>query len=140
MAPPTNNELNEKKEKNCISVSPERKYYRIGSTFVKRSLQPHEWQKHNGYMHVPLFNMERVLNEAACIEFLANTGIPLPKLLGCFEDDGAAYLITEYVEGVGMDELEAKGQAIVTEELQRHLLTLKALKSDTWGGPGNMVS
>lgn len=69
-------------------------------------------------MHVPLFNMERVLNEGACLLFLADTGIPLPKLLGCFEDDGAAYLITEYVDGVGMNDLDAESQAVVAEELQ----------------------
>ncbi|KAM0514596.1 hypothetical protein ACHAPE_006591 [Trichoderma viride] len=139
MAPPTNSELNDKREKHCIGISPERKYFRVGSTFVKRSLRPCEWQKQNGYMHVPLFNMERVLNEGACLLFLADTGIPLPKLLGCFEDDGAAYLVTEYVDGVGMNNLDAEGQAVVTKELQRHVLTLKKLTSDTWGGPDKMV-
>jgi hypothetical protein len=139
MAPPTNCELNAKREKNCIAISPERKYFRVGSTFVKRSLRPCEWQKHNGYLHVPLFNLERILNEGACLLFLAEIGIPLPKLLGCFEDDGAAYLITEYMEGVGMNDLDAASQAVVAEELQRHVLTLKKLTSDTWGGPDKMV-
>lgn len=139
MAPPTNSELNERREKNCIAISHERKYFRVGNTWVKRSLRPHEWQKQNGYMHVPLFNMERILNEGACLLFLAQTGIPLPKSLACFEDDGAAYLVTEYVDGVGMDDLDAESQAVVTEELQRHILTLKKLTSDTWGGPDNMV-
>lgn len=90
-------------------------------------------------MHVPLFNMERVLNEGACLLFLADTGIPLPKLLGCFEDDGAAYLVTEYGDGVGMNDLDAESQAVVAEELQRHVLTLKKLTSDTWGGLDKMV-
>lgn len=90
-------------------------------------------------MHVPLFNMERVLNEGACLLFLADTGIPLPKLLGCFEDDGAAYLVTEYVDGAGMNDLDAESQAVVAEELQRHVFTLKNLTSDTWGGPDKMV-
>lgn len=83
--------------------------------------------------------MELVLNEGACLSFLAGSGIPLPKLHACFEDDGAAYLVTEYVEGVGMNELDAEKQAVVAKELQRHVLTLKKLTSDTWGGPDKMV-
>ncbi|KAL7922692.1 kinase-like protein [Trichoderma austrokoningii] len=139
MAPPTNHELNEKREKYCFNITPDKKYFHVGNTFVKRSLRPSEWQKHHCYLHVPLFGMELVLNEGACLSFLAETGIPLPKLLACFEDDGAAYLVTEYVEGVGMNELDAKSQAVVAEELQRHVLTLKRLTSDTWSGPDKMV-
>lgn len=84
--------------------------------------------------------MERVLNEGACLLFLADTGIPLPKLLGCFEDDGAAYLVTEYMDGIGMSDLDAESQAVVAEELQHHvrILTLKKLTSDTWGGPDSL--
>lgn len=140
MAPPTNQEVNEKREKHCVSVSVERKYFQVGNTWIKRSLRPTEWQKQNGYMHIPLFNTERILNEGACLEFLAeNTDIPLPQLIACFEDDGAAYLITEYVDGVGMNELDADGQAAVAVELQRHVQTLKKLTSNTWGGPGGVV-
>ncbi|KAM0267818.1 hypothetical protein ACHAQH_010079 [Verticillium albo-atrum] len=140
MAPPTNQELNAKREEHCVSVTPERKYYRCGETWIKRSLRPTEWQKHNGYMHVPIFNLERILNEGACLEFLSkNTNIPLPRLIACFEDDGAAYLVTEYVEGVGMNVLDTESQAIVAKELQRHTQTLKELTSDTWGGPGGVV-
>lgn len=140
MAPPTNQELNAKREEHCITVTPERKYYRVGNTWIKRSLRPTEWQKHNGYMHVPMFNLERVLNEGACLKLVADkTEIPLPKLFACFEDDGAAYLITEYVDGVGMNDLDVKSQSVVAEELQRHMQTLKKLTSDTWGGPGGVV-
>jgi hypothetical protein len=140
MAPPTNQELNEKREKNCVTVTVERKYYKVGNTWIKRSLRPSEWQKQNGFMHVPLFNTERILNEGECLEFLAkHTDIPLPRLIACFEDDSAAYLITEYVDGVGMNELDADGQAAVAAELQRHMQTLKGLTSDTWGGPSGVV-
>ncbi|KAG7424463.1 hypothetical protein Forpi1262_v014343 [Fusarium oxysporum f. sp. raphani] len=140
MAPPTNQELNEKREKNCVAVTVERKYYKVGNTWIKRSLRPSEWQKQNGFMHVPLFNTERILNEGECLEFLAkHTDIPLPRLIACFEDDGAAYLITEYVDGVGMNKLDADGQAAVAAELQRHMQTLKGLTSDTWGGPSGVV-
>lgn len=91
-------------------------------------------------MPVPLFNLERVLNEGACLQFLAtNTNIPLPRFYGCFEDDGAAYLITEYVDGVGMNELDKDKQVIVTKELRTHLETLGKLKSNIWGGPGGVV-
>ena len=140
MAPPTNQELNAKREEYCVAVSPERKYYRFRDTWIKRSLRPTEWQKHNGYLHVPIFNLERILNEGACLMFLAeNTEVPLPKLIACFEDDGAAYLITAYVEGVGMNDLDVESQGVVAEELQRHLQALQKLTSDTWGGPGGMV-
>ncbi|ODA79337.1 hypothetical protein RJ55_04930 [Drechmeria coniospora] len=140
MAPPTNQELQAKREEHCIAITPERKYYRFGQTWIKRTLRPTEWQKHNGYMHVPLFNTERVLNEGACIQYLAeNTKIPLPKLLACFEDDGAAYLITEYVEGVGMNELDTAQREVVAKEVQAHMQSLKALSSNVWGGPGGVV-
>ncbi|KAK4223607.1 kinase-like domain-containing protein [Podospora fimiseda] len=140
MAPPTNAELNAKKEQHCINVTPERKYYRCGNTWIKRSLRPTEWQQHNGYIHVPMLNTQRVLNEGACLKYLAETtDIPLPKLYACFEDDGAACLVTEYVEGVGMNELNEDQQQIVTKELEKHLTTLKTLKSNTWGGPGGFT-
>ena len=91
-------------------------------------------------MPIPLFNLERVLNEGECLEFLSqNTDIPLPKLCACFEDDGAAYLITEYVEGVGMNDLKQEGQDVVAKELRIHMETLRKLKSNTWGGPSGLV-
>lgn len=91
-------------------------------------------------MYVPKLNVQRILNEGACLKFLAErTDIPVPKLHACFEDDGAACLITEYVEGVGMNELDERQQKIVTQELQKHVETLKTLTSNTWGGPSGMV-
>ncbi|CAK7234851.1 hypothetical protein SBRCBS47491_009089 [Sporothrix bragantina] len=57
-------------------------------------------------------------------------------LYACFEDDAAAYVITEYVEGVGMNELTADEQKTVVQELEQHLKTLKTLTSNVWGGPG----
>jgi hypothetical protein len=140
MAPPTNQELNEKREKHCITVGVERKYFKVDNTWIKRSLKPSEWQKQNDYMHIPSFSTERILNEGECLKFLAkNTDIPLPRLIACFEDDGAAYLITEYVDGVGMNDLDANGQAAVAAELQRHVQTLKGLTSNAWGGPSGVV-
>ena len=141
MAPPTNQELNVKREEHCFAINHERKYYHAGNTFIKRSLRPTEWQKHGGYMHVPLFNAERVLNEGACLQLVADkTDIPVPKVHACFEDDGAAYLVTEYVEGISMADLDEGQKGVVTAELETHLETLKKLTSDTWGGPGGVVS
>ncbi|KAK2609335.1 hypothetical protein QQS21_002116 [Conoideocrella luteorostrata] len=140
MPPPTNAELNARREESCIAITHERKYYRVGQTWIKRSLRPCEWQKHNGYMPIPLFSLERVLNEGSCLQFLAeNTNIPLPKLHACFEDDGAAYVITEYVEGVGMDELDEEKQGIIAQELRTHMETLSKLNSNVWGGPSGLV-
>lgn len=91
-------------------------------------------------MPIPLFNLERVLNEGAAIKFLSdNTDIPLPKLYACFEDDNAAYIITEYVEGVSMNELDAEKQDIIAQELRVHMETLQKLKSNIWGGVGGAV-
>jgi len=67
------------------------------------------------------------------------TDIPLPKLYGCFEDDDAAYLVMEYVEGVTMDSLTDEQRKVVETELQLHLETLRGLKSDVWGGPSGLV-
>ncbi|KAK3689212.1 kinase-like domain-containing protein [Podospora appendiculata] len=140
MAPPTNHELNAKREEYCVSITPERKYYRCGNTWIKRSLRPTEWQQHNGFIYVPMLNMQRVINEGACLKFLAErTDIPLPKFYACFEDDGAGCLVTEYVEGVGMNDLDEEQQKVVTQELQKHMETLKTLTSNTWGGPGGLV-
>ncbi|KAL2756996.1 hypothetical protein ACRALDRAFT_2018649 [Sodiomyces alcalophilus JCM 7366] len=106
MPHPTNEELNAKRDEHCIAVTHER-------------LLPSEWQKHNDYMAIPLFNVERVLNEGACLRFLAeNTDIPLPQLYARDEDHGAAYLITEYVEGVGMNVLDVAKQETVAKELE----------------------
>jgi hypothetical protein len=69
MAPPTNHELNAKREEYCISITPERKYYRCGNTWIKQSLRPTEWQQHNDCMHVPQLNVQRILNEGACFKF-----------------------------------------------------------------------
>lgn len=140
MAPFTPQELNSRREEHCFAVTPEKKYFHVGNTFIKRSLRPSEWVKFQGYMHVPLFCPERILNEGACIQYLAEkTDIPLPKLHACFEDDGAAYLILEYDEGVGMDTLSDKDKDVVTEELEKHTQTFQGLTSDTWGGPGGAV-
>lgn len=75
------------------------------------------------------------------MEFIAkSTNIPVPKVYSCFEDDEAAYLVTEFVEGVTMNHLSIEERKIVEAELERHLETLRGLKSKIWGGPSNIVS
>jgi serine/threonine protein kinase len=106
MPPVTNQMLNSRREENCISITVERKYYRVGQTWVKRSLRPTEWQVNpfTGTIVIPRFGRERLLNEAASMKFIAeHTNIPVPKLYCCFEDDEAVYLVMEYIEGVGMN-------------------------------------
>lgn len=68
-----------------------------------------------------------------------HTNIPVPKLHCCFEDDGAVYLVMEYVEGVGMNELGEEKRKVVEEELEVHLAAMKKLKSKFWGGPSGIV-
>ena len=83
MAPVTNQMLNARLEKGCIGVTTERKYYHVDNSWVKRSLRPSEWQTNPfaGTLLIPRFGNERILNEAACMRFIADkTDIPLPKL------------------------------------------------------------
>ena len=143
MAPVTNQILNARREKECIGVTNERKYFRVDGAWIKRSLRPSEWQTNPfaGTLFIPRFGNERILNEAATMRFIADkTNIPVPKLYTCFEDDGAAYLVMEYIEGVTMDKLADHQRKVVETELERHLETLRSLKSAVWGGPSGIVS
>lgn len=138
----TNDTLNHRREPNCIAVTAERKYYHIGHTFIKRSLRTTEWQliPTKGVIHVPRQGRERILNEAAAMQYIAeNTNIPIPKLHCCFEDDDAVYLIMEYVEGVTMNDLSDENRCIVEKELAEHLETLHNLRSHILGGPSGLV-
>lgn len=143
MSPVTNLMLNARREKDCVGITLDRKYFRLENSFIKRSLRPSEWQ-HNpfsGTLCIPRFGNERIWNEAAALRFIAReTDIPVPKLYGCFEDDNAVHLVTEYVEGVKMADLEPEQRKSVESELEDYLKTLKRLKSDVWGGPSGIVS
>lgn len=142
MGPITNQMINARKEENCVAVTPERKYYKDGQTWIKRSLRPDEWQvnPYNGQLLVPRMGRERILNEAASIRFITEkTNIPVPKLYCCFEDNEAVYLVMEYVEGVGMNELPEEQRKIVEFEVRVHLDTLKKLRHHNWGGPSGLV-
>lgn len=142
MTPVTNQIPNARREKQCIGLTVERKYFHVDSSWIKRSLRPSEWQTNPfaGNVFVPRLGNDRILNEAAAMRFIAeNTDIPIPKLHGCFEDDGAVYLVMEYVEGVTMDTLAPEQRKVVEAELEHHLETLRGLKSDAWGGPDGTV-
>ncbi|KAJ0164938.1 hypothetical protein CTA2_12808 [Colletotrichum tanaceti] len=130
----------EKKDDGCFATTFERKYYRRGGAFVKRSLRPREFRTGYRGLHVPRLNTERLMNEAESLRFIRlHTEIPVPKVYCDFEDDDAYYLITEYVEGVGMSELTDDQKAVVRKELEGHLTTLKNLKSNRIGGPSGIV-
>ncbi|CAD0092449.1 unnamed protein product [Aureobasidium mustum] len=133
----TNQLLNKNKEKDCIAVTPDRKYYNTKTAFVKRSLRPAEWQVSAflGKIIVPRLGEERLLNEAAALDFItANTTIPVPKVLTCFEDDGAVYLVTELIDARRMDELSDPDRAIIAEELETYVSQLHSLRSSNLGG------
>ncbi|KAI9846697.1 MAG: hypothetical protein M1837_003752 [Sclerophora amabilis] len=114
--PVTPQMLQMRREKDCVALTAERKYYHVGRTFIKRSLRPSEWQTSpfKGTLHVPRQGRERALNEAAAMEYVATmTDVPVPKLLCSFEDDQAVYLVMEYVEGVSMHELNEEQRDVV---------------------------
>lgn len=128
----TNDVLNHRPEPNCITVTAERKYYHTRHTFNKRSVRTTERQliPTKGVIHVPRQGRERILNEAAAMQYIAdNTNIPIPKLHCCFEHDDAIYLVMEYIEGDTMNDLSEKYRRIVQEELDEHLETLHNLRS-----------
>lgn len=135
--------INARREKECASITTERKYFRLGNSFVKRSLRPAEWQYNhmNGTLIIPRFGNERILNEAAALKFIAETtDIPVPKVYGCFEDDQAVYLVTEIIQGVQMATLNEAQRKVVELELDGYVQTLRSIKSDTWGGPSCIAS
>ncbi len=128
------------KEEGCFGITPERKYYHRGGSFVKRSLRPKEFLTGVKGLHVPRLGVERLKNEAEALRYIRqHTDIPVPMLYSDFEDDGAYYLITEYVEGVNMRDLADDQKAVVRQELEGHLATLRTLRSKRMGGPSGIV-
>lgn len=127
-------------EDGLLYITLERKYYHRGLSFIKRSLRESEYFHGIYGICVPALNKERLQNEAECLRYLrSNTDIPVPTVYADFEDDGAYYLITEYIQGVDMFELPQEKKDIVKQELDRHLSTLHSLKSKTPGGPSGLV-
>lgn len=135
----TNKELNARREPGCWAILTDKKYYQVGSSCIKRTLRPHEWQStDDGHLIVPPTTYrQRWKNEAAVLQYLQeSTNLPLPRLQCAYEDDGAFYFSTEYVPGVSMSQLEEAQKLQVMEELRRHVETLRSLRSDKPGVPG----
>ncbi|KJZ68821.1 hypothetical protein HIM_11795 [Hirsutella minnesotensis 3608] len=135
----TNEELNDRREPGCSIVLADKKYFHVGNWFMKRTLRQHEWQSvANGITIIPPTTYpQRWKTDAAILRFLRQkTNIPLPRSECTFEDDGAFYFQSEYVEGVSMKELTEKEKDVVMQELEDHVATLRRLRSDTPGVPG----
>ncbi|ROT37666.1 kinase-like protein [Sodiomyces alkalinus F11] len=127
-------------EEGCFSLTMERKFYCRGNAFVKRSLRPREYRTGHRGIHVPRLAKESLKNEAESLRYIRrHTNIPVPTVYCDFEDDEAYYLISEYVQGVSMSNLIESQKAVVREELQGHLATLRTLVSNRMGGPSGIV-
>jgi len=127
-------------EEGCFASTFERKYYRKGDIFVKRSLRKSEYQTGYRGLHIPKLGKERLRNEAASLQFVQEfTNIPVPRLYHHFEYDGAYYVAMEYVEGVSMSDLSENQKEVVAREIEIHLSTMHNLKSNKIGGPSGII-
>lgn len=105
--------------------------------FIKRSLAPHEQSL---YSSPTSFRGQRIKqgirNEAAAIEFVrTHTAIPVPNVVGCFEDRGQQYLLLEKVQGVvELRSIPVDKRAPINAEVESFVQQLHALKSDRFGG------
>lgn len=127
-------------EEGCFGATFERKYYRRGNVFIKRSLRPLEYRTGHRGFHVPRLGTDRLKNEAECLQYIRqHTDIPVPTIYCPLEDDDAYYLITEYVEGVGMSDLQDNQKSHVQREIETHLDKLKSSTSYRLGGPSGIV-
>lgn len=138
MAPPLF--LHEYREPGAWGVMADRKIYHLPHLFVKRTLRRHEWidLPRGGVVQPTAAMPQRYRTDAAIQRYLReHTNIPLPSFVQTFEDDGAVYLTMEFMSGaVQMDELPEADRKVVEKELRVHLETLKNLRSDTPGVPG----
>ncbi|RCI12783.1 hypothetical protein L249_0726 [Ophiocordyceps polyrhachis-furcata BCC 54312] len=119
----------------------EREYHIYPDRFYKRSLRPSEYQLDvRGDPYVPPLGYQRLQNEAACLKFIrANTNIPVPEVLEAYDDNGSFVLITQRLFGVPMSQLPLDSQAIVVKEVERHLQSLRTLRSNRTGGPSGIL-
>jgi len=131
------------KDEGCLGVSPERKYYSFDSVFIKRTLEPHEFMYSLRYneLVVPYIIKERMMNDAAAIEFVRqNTSIPLPKVLVAFHDNGRYYLVQERVPGVQLARLNDEAdRLVVMKELEGYIDVMHGLKSKRMGGVSGLI-
>lgn len=54
-------------EQGCIATTFERKYYHLGSVFIKRGLRPREFRTRYRGLYVPRLGKEHLLNEAEAL-------------------------------------------------------------------------
>ncbi|KAH9907007.1 hypothetical protein F4778DRAFT_724347 [Xylariomycetidae sp. FL2044] len=136
----SNQELNQHREAGCTGITIDKKYYEVGNSFIKRTLRSHEWMT-TAWDWKPSANLpQRWTTDAAILEYLRKqTNIPLPRLQHTFEDDRAFYFSTELVPGVNMSDLSEEQKLVVTKEPLEHIKTLKTLRSDTPGVPGQSL-
>lgn len=135
----TNKELNDRREPGCDVVLADKKYFHVGQWFMKRTLRRHEWQSvPDGTLVIPPTTYpQRWTNDAANLRFLRKvTNIPLPPAECIFEDDGAFYFQSQFVEGVSMKELKEEEKQTVARELEQYVEVLRSLRSDLPGVPG----
>lgn len=134
---------NDRREEGCFANSPERTYYHVGNSFIKRSLRPSEWLvgPFRGTIRVPRQNSERLRNEAASLQYVQqHTNIPVPKLHCCFENDQAVPRVG--VRGRrrhGWTKRHAAQRKNVQRALESHLGTLHSSRSAVLGGPRGIV-
>lgn len=135
----TNQDMNKHREAGCTGVTADKKYYEVGNSFIKRTLRQHEWITTSGLTPSACLP-QRWTMDATILNYLREkTNIPLPRLQHTFEDDGAFYFSTELVPGVTMASLTEEQKQVVTRELLEHVATLKTLRSDTPGVPGQSL-
>ncbi|KAJ0159804.1 hypothetical protein CTA2_9087 [Colletotrichum tanaceti] len=130
-------DLNKHRKAGCTRVTTDKKYYEVGTAFIKRTLRKHEWPTTTTDWMPSTCLPQRWTTDAAILTYLQReTDIPLPRLQYTFEDDGAFYFSTELVPGVSMSRLAEEQKQVVTKELLKHIAKLKSLRSDTPGVPG----
>ncbi|KAJ5291055.1 hypothetical protein N7478_000306 [Penicillium angulare] len=128
-------------EADSFGKTAERQYYRHGCLFTKRSLRPSEYiTTYKGTIYIQRLGKERLQNEGESLHFVSQkTNIPVPKVYGSFDVDDSHFLITEYIEGVGMSELSEDQKKLVWPEIDQHLATLHSLTSNKIGGPSSEI-
>jgi aminoglycoside phosphotransferase len=91
-----------------------------GKTISKRQLRPTELDYPPERLRYPV---ERIKNEHAALTYLAaNTTIPLAKILNFTDDGGGSFtLVTEFVEGVLMEDLDQDKLEAAIEAVEKQI-------------------
>jgi serine/threonine protein kinase len=127
-------------EEGCFAKTFERRYYRKGDIFVKRSLRQSEYRTGYRGLHIPKLGTKRLRKEAASLKLIQkSTNIPVPQLYDHFEHDGAYYIAMKYVEGVTMSNLSEDQKEVVAKDLEIYLSTMHTLTAKKIGGPSNLI-